>query len=83
MSRKNRTPEENERRAKILELLQLSGISSMNDIQNLFKETIAEFISIRRRRLCRTRGHSPGYFAAAIDGHWCSSLCRMRTSIKN
>ena len=43
MSRKNRTPEENERRAKIRELLQLSGISSMDDIQNLFKETIAEF----------------------------------------
>ena len=44
MSRKNRTPEENERRAKIRELLQLSGISSMDDIQNLFKETIAEFM---------------------------------------
>ena len=44
MSRKNRTPEENERRAKIRELLQLSGISSMDDIQSLFKETIAEFM---------------------------------------
>ena len=28
MSRKNRTPEENERRAKIRELLQMGGISS-------------------------------------------------------
>ena len=37
MSRKNRTPEENERRAKIRELLQMGGISSMDDIQNLFK----------------------------------------------
>ena len=44
MTRKNRTPEENERRAKIRELLQMGGISSMDDIQNLFKETIAEFM---------------------------------------
>ena len=44
MSRKNRTPEENERRVKIRELLQMGGISSMDDIQNLFKETIAEFM---------------------------------------
>ena len=44
MSRRNRTPEENERRAKIRELLQMGGISSMDDIQNLFKETIAEFM---------------------------------------
>ena len=44
MTRKNRTPEEKERRAKIRELLQMGGISSMDDIQNLFKETIAEFM---------------------------------------
>ena len=44
MSRRNRTPEENERRAKIRELLQMGDISSMDDIQNLFKETIAEFM---------------------------------------
>ena len=44
MSRKNRSPEEQARRAKILELLQASNISSMDDIQNLFKETIAEFL---------------------------------------
>lgn len=44
MSRKNRSPEENERRAKIRELLQASNISSMDDIQDLFKETIAEFM---------------------------------------
>lgn len=44
MSRRNRTPEENERRAKIRELLQLANIGSMNDIWNLFKETIAEFM---------------------------------------
>ena len=44
MGRRNRSPEEQERRAKIRELLQLSGVSSMEDIQNLFKETIAEFM---------------------------------------
>ena len=44
MGRKNRTPEENARRAKIRELLQVSNIGSMEDIQNLFKETIAEFM---------------------------------------
>ena len=44
MARKNRTPEENARREKIRELLQLANIGSMDDIQNLFKETIAEFI---------------------------------------
>lgn len=44
MAKRNRTPEENERRSKIRELLQLSGVSSMEDIQKLFKETIAEFM---------------------------------------
>ena len=44
MARKNRTPEETARRAKIRELLQESNISSMEDIQNLFRETIAEFM---------------------------------------
>lgn len=44
MARRNRSPEENERREKIRELLQASNISSMDDIQNLFKETIAEFM---------------------------------------
>ena len=43
-SRKNRSPEEQARRAKIRELLQASNINSMEDIQGLFKETIAEFM---------------------------------------
>ncbi len=43
-NRKKRSPEEQARRAKIRELLQESNISSMGDIQNLFKETIAEFM---------------------------------------
>ena len=44
MSRKNRNPEEKVRREKIRELLQMANIGSMDDIQNLFKETIAEFM---------------------------------------
>ena len=44
MTRRNRSPEENERRAKIRELLLSSNISSMDDIQDLFKETITEFM---------------------------------------
>lgn len=44
MSRKNRSPEENARRAKIRELLQMANIDSMDDIQDLFRETIAEFM---------------------------------------
>ena len=43
-SRRKRSPEEQARREKIRELLQIGGISSMEDIQNLFKETIAEFM---------------------------------------
>lgn len=41
---KKRTPEENARRSKIRELLDMSNITSMDDIQNLIKETIAEFM---------------------------------------
>ena len=44
MARKNRTLKEKARREKIRELLQMANIGSMDDIQNLFKETIAEFM---------------------------------------
>ena len=44
MARRKRSPEENARREKIRELLQMANIGSMDDIQNLFKETIAEFM---------------------------------------
>ena len=44
MGRRNRSAEEIERQAKIRELLQLSNVSGMKDIQTLFKETIAEFL---------------------------------------
>ncbi len=47
MARKNgrrRSPEEATRREKIRELLALSGVEGMEDIQQLFRETIAEFM---------------------------------------
>ena len=44
MGRRNRSAEEQARREKIRELLQLSNVSSMEDIHTLFKETIAEFM---------------------------------------
>ena len=44
MTRKNRTPEENARREKIRELLQMANIGSMDDIQSLVKEAISEFM---------------------------------------
>ncbi len=44
MVKRNRSPEETECRAKIRDLLQISNISSMDDIQDLFQETITGFI---------------------------------------
>ena len=44
MARREKTPEENARREKIRELLQLANVGSMDDIQELFKDTIAEFM---------------------------------------
>ena len=42
--RKDRRPEEVARREKIRELLQLANVESMEDIHELFKETIGEFM---------------------------------------
>ena len=44
MAKRKRTPEEKARREAIRELLQMSNIESMEDIQNLFIETIATFM---------------------------------------
>ena len=47
MAKKNgrrRSPEEAARREKIRELLNLVGVNGMEDIQELFRETIAEFM---------------------------------------
>ena len=43
-SGRRRSPEEAARREKIRELLEMAGVSGMNDIQQLFRETIAEFM---------------------------------------
>lgn len=43
MAKKNgrrRSPEEAARREKIRELLEIAGVSGMDDIQQLFRETI-------------------------------------------
>lgn len=48
--RKERSPEEQERRAKIRELLELSGASSMTDIQELLKECQRRYEIVRKRR---------------------------------
>ena len=47
MAKKNgrrRSPEEATRREKIRELLALADVNGMEDIRQLFRETIAEFI---------------------------------------
>ena len=47
MAKKNgrrRSPEEAVRREKIRELLEVAGVNGMEDIQQLFRETIAEFM---------------------------------------
>lgn len=44
IARKNRSPKEIAWLEKICELLQIANISSMDHIQILFKETIAEFM---------------------------------------
>ena len=54
----SRSPEEKARREKIRELLQLANVSSMDDIQELFKDTIAEFME---NGLDAELGEDPGY----------------------
>jgi transposase-like protein len=44
MARKKRSPEEESRRAAIREMLSKSNVNSMDDIQELFRETIAAFL---------------------------------------
>ena len=45
MARRNRSPEENAaQEQKSVNCCRQANISSMDDIQNLFKETIAEFM---------------------------------------
>ena len=83
MSRKNRSPEENARRAKIRELLQMANIDSMDDIQNLFRETIAEFMENGlEAELDEDLGYSRyDYKNKAIMG-LSQILCKVQTAIK-
>ena len=60
MARRKRTPEENARREKIRELLQLANVGSMDDIQELFKDTIAEFRGVHGKRFGGRAGRSAG-----------------------
>ena len=46
MGRRKRTEEQQARRALIRELLSAANVQSMDDIQELFKETIAEFVEV-------------------------------------
>jgi transposase-like protein len=46
MGRRKRTEEQQARRALISELLSAANVQSMDDIQELFKETIAEFVEV-------------------------------------
>lgn len=46
MGRRKRTEEQQARRALISELLSAANVQSMDDIQELFKETIAEFFEV-------------------------------------
>ena len=58
MVRKNRTPGENARREKIRELLQMTNTGNMDDIQDLFKEAISEFMEntvTKREKLSKSR----------------------------
>ena len=74
--RKKRSPEEQVRREKIRELLQSSGVSSMEDIQRLFKETIAEFMENGLdAELDEELGYSKYSQPCALFFHKCNSSC--------
>ena len=75
MSRKNRSPEENARRAKIRELLQMANIDSMDDIQDLFKETIAEWILRKSGQVGGRTGAASMRSCPSIS----LSVCRINT----
>ena len=83
MSRKNRSPEENARRAKIRELLQMANIDSMDDIQNLFRETIAEFMeNSLEAELDEDLGYSKYDYKNKVIMGLSQILCKVQTAIK-
>ena len=83
ISRKNRSPEEKARRAKIRELLQMANIDSMDDIQNLFKETIAEFMENGlEAELDEDLGYSKYDYKNKVIMGLSPILCKVQTAIK-
>ena len=83
MSRKNRSPEEKARRAKIRELLQMANIDSMDDVQNLFKETIAEFMENGlEAELDEDLGYSKYDYKNKVIMGLSQILCKVQTAIK-
>ena len=58
--RKRGTPEQQARRELISELLSAANVQSMDDIRNLFKETIAEDRLYSIYRNCRDLSHGSG-----------------------
>ena len=83
MSRKNRSPEEKARRARIRELLQMANIDSMDDIQNLFKETIAEFMeNSLEAKLDEDLGYSKYDYKNKVIMGLSQILCKVQTAIK-
>ena len=69
MARKTQSPEEKERRAKIRELLQAANVSSMDDIQALFRDTIAEFIQIQQNLVLDGFGATAGVLGVSVLDH--------------
>ena len=83
MSRKNRSPEEKARRARIRELLQMANIDSMDDIQNLFRETIAEFMENGlEAELDEDLGYSKYDYKNKVIMGLSKILCKVQTAIK-
>ena len=86
MTRKKRSPEEEARRAAIREMLSKSNVNSMEDIQELFRETIATFMeSGLESELDEELGYEPYDYSAkkttnSRNGH---STKTLRTSFGN
>lgn len=71
------------RRAKIRELLQMANIDSMDDIQNLFRETIAEFMENGlEAELDEDLGYSKYDYKNKVIMGLSQILCKVQTAIK-
>ena len=77
MARRKRTPEENARREKIRELLQLANVGSMDDIQELFKDTIAEFRKAKIGSAAENLGGTAKFYPLllALQTAFCYTVC--------